>query len=70
MSAHLRADLGCGPAIGPFADTSILSQGWQAAVLAAAAIGLLIARRGIVQTLLAAGSVGAILALAGAPVPR
>ena len=37
-------------------------------MLAAAAFALLVARRGIVQTLLAAGVVGVIAVLAGAPV--
>jgi chromate transporter len=67
---------GAGPAaIGGILGASIplaasLREGWQFAVLAAAAIALLIARRGIVVTLLGAGVVGAVIALAGAPVPR
>ena len=65
---------GAGPAaIGAILGAAIplagdLSQAWQAAVLAAAAIALLLLRRGIVETLLAAGVVGVILAVAGAPV--
>ena len=47
-----------------------LRETWQFAVLAAAAIALLIARRGIVVTLLGAGIVGTVIALAGGPVPR
>jgi chromate transporter len=76
-SARARAFLaGAGPAaIGAILGAAIplaaaLREGWQLAVLAAAAIALLIARRGIVVTLLGAGVVGAMIALAGAPVPR
>lgn len=47
-----------------------LSETWQYLVLAAAAIALLALRRSIVLTLLAAGTVGAIAALLGAPIPR
>ncbi len=50
--------------------TTALSQTWQFLVLAAAAAALLIARRGIVSTLLTAGVAGAIVALAGGPLPR
>jgi chromate transporter len=46
-----------------------LSEGWQVAVLAGAAIALLVVRRGVVETLVAAGGIGAVLALAGAPLP-
>jgi chromate transporter len=49
--------------------TAALSEAWQFAVLAAAGVSLLLLRRGIVLTLLGAGAVGVILALAGAPVP-
>ena len=45
------------------------SASWQFGVLAAAAIALLLLRRGVVQTLLAAGAIGVIVALAGAPLP-
>jgi len=38
-------------------------------VLAAAAVALLVLRRGVPQTLLAAGAIGVVVALAGAPVP-
>jgi hypothetical protein len=39
-------------------------------VLGAAAIALLLARRGVVETLIGAGAVGVIAALAGAPLPH
>ncbi len=50
--------------------TSALSEGWQYAVLAAAAILLLVLRRGVVLTLLAAGTVGAVAGLLGASLPH
>jgi chromate transporter len=49
--------------------TAALSEPWQAAVLAAAAIALLVVRRGVVETLLVAGAVGVVVALAGGPLP-
>ncbi|HYB31604.1 MAG TPA: chromate efflux transporter [Solirubrobacteraceae bacterium] len=67
---------GAGPAaIGAILGAAILlagalREGWQFAILAAAAIALLILKRGIVQTLLAAGALGVIAALAGAPLPH
>jgi chromate transporter len=74
---HARAFLqGAGPAaIGAILGAAIplaatLEQAWQFAVLALAAAALLLARRGIVPTLLAAGAVGVVVALAGGPVPR
>ena len=66
---------GAGPAaIGAILGAAItlageLSEGWQAGVLAAAAVALLALRRGVPQTLLAAGAIGVVAALAGAPVP-
>ena len=66
---------GAGPAaIGAILGSAVplagaLSCGWQYAVLGAAAIALLAARRGVVSVLLAAGTVGAIVALAGGPLP-
>ena len=48
---------------------SVLHEGWQFAVLATAAVALLIVRLGVVPTLLGAGAVGVVLALAGAPLP-
>ncbi len=47
-----------------------LSETWQYALLAAAAIALLILRRSIVLTLLTAGTVGAVAALLGAPISQ
>jgi len=67
---------GAGPAaIGAILGAAILlaaalEEVWQYAILAAAAIALLILRRGIVETLLAAGVIGVIVALAGAPLPH
>jgi chromate transporter len=67
---------GAGPAaIGAILGAAVLLAGalqeaWQFAILAAAAIALLIARRGIVETLLTAGAVGVIAALVGAPLPH
>jgi len=75
-SARVRAFLdGAGPAaIGAIAGSAVplalaLSQRWQVAVLIAAAIALLVLRRGVVKTLLSAGAIGAVAALAGAPLP-
>jgi len=67
---------GAGPAaVGAIFGAAIplaaaLRETWQFVVLGAAAIALLLARRGIVVTLLSAGAVGVVAALAGAPVPR
>ena len=67
---------GAGPAaIGAILGAAILlagglHDGWQFAILAAAAIALLVLKLGIVQTLLAAGAVGVVAALAGAPLPH
>ena len=75
-SANARAFLdGAGPAaIGAILGAAItlaatLSQAWQFAVLAAAAVSLLALRRGVVETLLAAGLIGAVVALLGGPLP-
>jgi chromate transporter len=72
----IRAFLdGAGPAtIGAILGAAIplaraLGETWQAGVLAGAAIALLLLRRRVVETLLAAGVLGVIAALAGAPVP-
>lgn len=46
-----------------------LTEPWQGAVLAAAALALLVARVGVVATLLAAGAAGVVVALAGGPLP-
>jgi chromate transporter len=66
---------GAGPAaIGAILGAAIplamaLGEPWQAAVLAGAALALLVARRGVVATLLAAGAVGALVGLLGGPLP-
>jgi len=65
---------GAGPAvIGAIAGSAIplalaLQHAWQFAVLAAAAVWLLAARRGVVSALLGAGVLGATVVLAGWPV--
>jgi chromate transporter len=46
-----------------------LQEGWQWAVLAAAAVALLGLRVGVVPALLAAGAVGTVVGLAGGPLP-
>jgi chromate transporter len=75
-NAGVRAFLdGAGPAaIGAIIGSAIplasaLSEPWQLAVLAAAAIALLALRRGVVATLLVAGAIGAGVGLAGGPLP-
>jgi chromate transporter len=66
---------GAGPAaIGAILGSAVTLAGgidetWQISVLAAAAVALLIARRGVVETLVASGGVGAAIALAGGPLP-
>jgi chromate transporter len=66
---------GAGPAaIGAILGSAIplagaLSETWQFLVLAAAAITLLLLRRGVVEVLLAAGAIGTVVALAGGPLP-
>jgi len=47
----------------------VLTVGWQFAVLAGAAALLLVARRGVVLTLLSAAAVGLVIAFAGGPLP-
>jgi chromate transporter len=73
---RVRAFLdGAGPAaIGAILGSAItlaaaLTQPWQYAVLAGAAILLLLLRRGVVLTLVCAASVGVVIALAGGPLP-
>jgi len=67
---------GAGPAaIGAIFGAAILLAGalheaWQFAILAAAALALLVFRRGIVATLLGAGTVGVVAAVLGAPLPH
>jgi chromate transporter len=66
---------GAGPAaIGAILGSAIplagaLTETWQFLVLAAAAAALLLGRRGVVPVLLAAGAIGVILAVGGAPLP-
>jgi chromate transporter len=66
---------GAGPAaIGAILGSAVplaaaLNERWQYGVLAAAAIALLLFRRGVVVTLVGAGAVGVALALAGASLP-
>jgi chromate transporter len=67
---------GAGPAaIGAIAGSAIplalaLKQGWQFALLGAAAVALLTLRRSVVLTLLAAAAVGIVLVSAGAALPH
>jgi chromate transporter len=67
---------GAGPAaIGAILGAAVvlagaLREGWQFAILAAAAVALLILKRSIVETLLAAGAIGVLAAFAGAPLPH
>jgi chromate transporter len=67
---------GAGPAaIGAILGVSVplaraLQEDWQLGILAAAAIALLVLRRGVVTTLLIAGAAGVIAAVAGAPLPH
>ena len=75
-NAGARAFLdGAGPAaIGAILGASItlalvLRETWQFGVLAAAAIALLALRQGVVATLLGAGAIGVVIALAGGPLP-
>jgi chromate transporter len=79
LRSNLRARAfldGAGPAaIGAIVGAAIvlaraLQPAWQFAVLAAALVALLIARRGVVETLLVAGLIGVIVALTGAPLPH
>ena len=69
------AGAGAGPAaIGAIVGSALplaaaLQEPWQYVVLVAAAITVLALRRSIVLTLLAAGAVGALAAVGGAPIP-
>ena len=74
-NANARAFLdGAGPAaIGAILGAAItlalaLAHAWQFGLLAAAAVALLLLRRGVVETLLGAAAIGVIAALAGAPI--
>jgi len=75
-NARVRAFLGgaAPAAIGAIIGSAVpltraLSENWQYVVLAAAAVWLLALRRGVVSALIAAGVAGAIVALAGGPLP-
>jgi chromate transporter len=48
---------------------SVLQEAWEFGILAAAAIALLLFRRGVVQTLVAAGAIGLLAGVAGAALP-
>ena len=67
---------GAGPAaIGAIAGSAVplamsLRFGWQVAVLVAAAVWLLLLRRGIIVALVVAALVGVVAASVGAPIPR
>ena len=67
---------GAGPAaIGAIFGSAIplavaIAEPWQYAVLAGAAVLLILLRRGVVLTLLLSGSVGVVVALAGAQLPH
>jgi chromate transporter len=74
--ARVRSFLdGAGPAaIGAIVGAAVplalaLTERWQLAILAAAAIALFGLRRGVVSTLVAAGAIGALAAVLGAPLP-
>jgi chromate transporter len=74
--ARVRAFLaGAAPAaVGAILGSAIplagaLEEPWQVAILAGAAVALFVLRRGVVVTLVAAGAVGAVLALAGVTLP-
>lgn len=73
---EVRAFLdGAGPAaIGAIIGSAVplagaLTETWQLAVLAAAAIALFALGRGVVVTLLGAGLAGTVVGLAGGPLP-
>lgn len=75
-SVSARAFLdGAGPAaIGAILGAAVplagaIEEPWQVAVAAAAAVALLVLRRGVVVVLLAAAATGAVVALAGGPLP-
>jgi chromate transporter len=76
-SRDVRAFLdGAGPAaVGAIAGAALplamaLAETWQFVVLAGAAIGLFVLRRGVVVTLVAAGLAGILASAVGAPLPR
>lgn len=67
---------GAGPAaIGAIVGSAIplaraLAETWQFVLLSAAAVVLLVARRGVVETLVCSGALGAIVGLTGGPLPH
>jgi chromate transporter len=76
-NARFRAFLGgsAPAAIGAIIGSAVpltraLGETWQYYVLAAAAVWLLVLRRGVVSALVAAGVAGAVAAVAGAPLPH
>jgi chromate transporter len=76
-SGRVQAFLaGAGPAsLGAIAGSAVplalaLSDWWQLGVTGAAAFGLFVLRRGVVEVLLAAAAIGVVAALAGATVPH
>jgi chromate transporter len=78
LRSNLRARAfldGAGPAaIGAILGAAVtlaiaLSEAWQYALLGGALAALLVLRRGVVATLVTAGVVGTVLALAGGPLP-
>jgi chromate transporter len=79
LRSNLRARAflaGAGPAaIGAILGSAVpltraISQHWQYGVLAGALVFLFALRRGVVLTLLCAGAVGALVAIAGGPLPH
>jgi chromate transporter len=65
------APAAAGAIIGSAAPLALaLSDAWQFGLLAVAALVTLVARPGVVSTLLGAGAVGVAAALLGAPIPR
>ncbi|MDO9352295.1 MAG: chromate transporter, partial [Solirubrobacteraceae bacterium] len=75
-NVRVRAFLdGAGPAaIGAIAGSALplalaLDRPWQLAVLAGAALALIVLKRGVVTTLLAAGAIGVAIGLVGGPLP-
>lgn len=75
-ACSVRAFLdGAGPAaIGAILGSAVplalaLEEPWQVATLAGAAALLFLARRGVVLTILIAGAVGVVIAIAGGPIP-
>lgn len=74
--ARVRAFLdGAGPAaIGAIVGSAVplaaaLEEPWQVVLLGAAVVALVFARRGVVPTLLTAGVLGAVVGIAGGPLP-